>query len=60
MRAMGCICGTTSGEDDVAMHDTWYLGSFRSVQQAQNDINVRYRCRQPSLCSMRLLRVLLL
>ena len=33
---------------------------IRSVQQAQNDISVRYRCRQPSFCSMRLLRVLLL
>ena len=57
---MGCICIPTSGEDGVAMHDTWYLGSFRSVQQAQNDLSVRYRCRQPSFCSTRLLRVLLL
>ena len=57
---MGCICIPTSAEDGVAMHDTWYLGSFRSVQQAQNDISVRYRSRQPSFCGVRLLRVLLL
>ena len=65
MRAMGCICIPTSGEDGIAMHDTWYLGSSGSVQQAQNNVSVRYKCTGADnpvfvACYVRRLRVSLL